>query len=193
MTLIPSILIHTALAIMSDQQVVVRLYVPPHRRASFPLPERLQTSLLNRQRLNLRRKSSMITATRMRHPDRSENQEDEEDADLNAVSSAYSLATHRSRQQAFLNSKEGDGPGRKIIKQPTYTEVAILFLDLDEGVAFLDPNKARQMVIIAGEEIREVKYAGSYKWVEGADRPTLAVPGELNETFCLIGESDSRS
>jgi len=70
------------------------------------------------------------------------------------------------------------GPSRRCMIQPTFSQVAVLFHHLGEKI---DSFKMTDLEVRKGEGISGVKYAGSYKWIEGEEGvPTLAVPGKLN-------------
>jgi hypothetical protein len=67
------------------------------------------------------------------------------------------------------------GPSRPYRGKPRYSEVATLFHDLGEFVLDL---KVTELVVRMNERVEGVRYAGSYKWIDGEEGvPTLAVPG----------------
>jgi hypothetical protein len=60
---------------------------------------------------------------------------------------------------------------------PSFTEVAVLFDSLGEAIVNLQVG---DLIPRVHEGIKEVEYAGSYKWIDGEEGvPTLAVPGML--------------
>ena len=86
----------------------------------------------------------------------------------------------RRQKVNFHSSKTTNqpGPSRRCILQPTFSQVAVLFHHLGEKI---DTLKTADLEVRKGEGISGVKYAGSYKWIEGEEGvPTLAVPGKLN-------------
>ena len=90
-------------------------------------------------------------------------------------------------------STERPGPGpQKRSTLPSYSRLAALHLGLGERALERDFNPLEELIPRFGEEITEVEYAGSYKWIkpDESGRPTLAVPGK-HPTFlsCLMGLS----
>lgn len=80
----------------------------------------------------------------------------------------------RQRRNFNKQSPSQPGPSRRCLIPPSFTQIAVLFHSLGEKMTSI---KLDDLEVREGEGIENVVYAGSYKWIESDDGPTLAVPG----------------
>ena len=88
--------------------------------------------------------------------------------------------TLRERISECSDTRPGPGPPRRRIL-PSYTQVATLHSGLGERILKKDFDPLKDLTPRFGEDIEDVEYVGSYKWIlpDESGRPTLAVPGKL--------------
>lgn len=85
--------------------------------------------------------------------------------------------TLSSNLQFQARADRGSSPSVRRTGMPNFTEVAVLFDSLGEAIVNLQVG---DLIPRVHEGIKEVEYAGSYKWIDGEEGvPTLAVPGML--------------